>query len=310
MKIYKEGAAITKALDAQEELDAINSFAKTQLTAEQIYTFSVVLCDNEVDRDFEKFSCSALSELSQLFVGRTGIFDHEWKSANQTARIYRTEIVKSDGVRNSLGEPYLALKGYAYMLRNDKNAELIQEIEAGIKKETSVGCSVSKRVCSICGMEIKNGGCGHIPGREYDGEKCYVELSEINDAYEWSFVAVPAQRSAGVIKRFGHNTGTLKDFVQSPQGTAFAFELEMLEKQAALGLEYQNSVRSEVVRLGLLCDRQLFKTLDESARNMGVRELLSMKELFEKQLKDKFPPRTQLAGRGELISFQGEDYLI
>ena len=33
-------------MDMQEELALINQFAKTDLTAEQVYTFSVRLCDN------------------------------------------------------------------------------------------------------------------------------------------------------------------------------------------------------------------------------------------------------------------------
>jgi hypothetical protein len=33
----------------------INRFARTPLTAEQVYCFAVRLCDNEVDRDFERF---------------------------------------------------------------------------------------------------------------------------------------------------------------------------------------------------------------------------------------------------------------
>ena len=38
----------------KEELDQINRFSKAELTADQVYTFSVRLCDNEVDRDFER----------------------------------------------------------------------------------------------------------------------------------------------------------------------------------------------------------------------------------------------------------------
>ena len=33
-------------------------------------------------------------------------------------------------------------------------------------------------------------------------EVCHVVLNQPTDAYEWSFVAVPAQREAGVIKMF------------------------------------------------------------------------------------------------------------
>lgn len=106
MKIYKAGIADADVICSESELDAINRFAKTELTEDQVYTFSVILCDNEIDRDFEKFSEKALDELAVLFVGRTGIFDHEWKAANQTARIYRTEVVRSDKLLNGVGEAY------------------------------------------------------------------------------------------------------------------------------------------------------------------------------------------------------------
>jgi len=309
LKIYKAGTDGTKVPDAEAELEAINAYAKTELKSEQVYTFSVVLCDNEVDRDFEKFSEGALLALSELFVGKTGIFDHEWKAANQTARIYRTEIVRQDGEKNSLGEPYAVLKGYAYMLRNDKNAELIEEIEAGIKKETSVGCSVSRRICSICGEEARPGGCGHIPGREYDGKLCYLELFDVSDAYEWSFVAVPAQRAAGVVKRFGADGG-LKSFVQSAEGGRFFAEYEILEKDAALGREYKEALRNEVLRLSLLCDPKIFEALSENARFMGAKELEGLKEAFEKQLEASFPLRTQLPGRDKTVFFDGDEYMV
>ena len=309
MKIYKAGDDCTKVPDAEAELEAINAYAKTELKSEQVYTFSVILCDNEVDRDFEKFSEVALLALSELFVGKTGIFDHEWKAANQTARIYRTEIVRQDGVKNSLGEPYAVLKGYAYMLRNDKNAELIEEIEAGIKKETSVGCSVSRRVCSICGEEVNPRGCGHIPGREYDGKLCYLELFDVSDAYEWSFVAVPAQRAAGVVKRFGA-AGSLKSFVQSAEGGRFFAEYKILEKDAVLGREYKETLRNEVLRLSLLCDPKIFEALSENARFMGAKELEGLKEAFEKRLEAGFPLRTQLPGRDKTVSFDGDEYMV
>ena len=46
---------IMKAPVTGEDLAAINALARSELTEEQIYTFAVRLCDNEVDRDFERF---------------------------------------------------------------------------------------------------------------------------------------------------------------------------------------------------------------------------------------------------------------
>lgn len=307
MKISKAGGGCS-SVGSAGELAAINSFAKTELTDEEVYTFSVVLCDNEVDRDCERFSEKALEELAALFVGRTGIFDHEWKAANQTARIYRTELLREKGRLNSLGEQYVALKGFAYMLRSEKNEELIAEIDAGIKKETSIGCAAARRCCSVCGAE--GGGCGHIKGREYGGSLCYHELSEITDAYEWSFVAVPAQRAAGVTKGFGKTASSLKAFVLTEAGSPFAQELEALEKEAALGREFKDGLQSEVLRLALLCDRGLYEALGKSSSLMSAAELKALKQVFEDRLSERLPIKTQLPGRGETASLVGEEYLV
>ena len=70
MKIIKDGSAVASCCTG-EELSAINAFAKSELRAEDVYTFSVLLCDNEVDRDCERFSVATLRELGELFVGAT-----------------------------------------------------------------------------------------------------------------------------------------------------------------------------------------------------------------------------------------------
>ena len=38
------------------ELELINKHTRTPLTENDVYAFSVILCDNDIDRDFERFS--------------------------------------------------------------------------------------------------------------------------------------------------------------------------------------------------------------------------------------------------------------
>ena len=181
-----------------EDLEAINALARAELTEEQVYTFAVRLCDNEVDRDHERFPRASLEALAKLFVGKSGIFDHVWSAQGQAARLYKTEVVDEPEQTTAAGDPACWLKGYAYMVRTEANQDLIAEIEGGIKKEISVGCAVNRSTCSICGSIA--GSCGHRRGQTYDGKLCFFNLEEPADAYEWSFVAVPAQRKAGVVK--------------------------------------------------------------------------------------------------------------
>lgn len=186
----------------KETLAKINSFTRREFTEKELYTFPVKLCDNDIDRDGERFSDCALVKLSQLFVGKTGIFDHDPTAGNQSARIYETEVVTDSSFTARTGEPYKYLKAMAYMIRTNENADLIAEIDGGIKKEVSISCSASTRKCSICGCNRNTDGCEHIKGKIYNGSECHCVLDDITDAYEWSFVAVPAQINAGVTKKY------------------------------------------------------------------------------------------------------------
>lgn len=201
----KNGTVVnSNGIPTKEQLKKINKFTHRELSAEEVYVFSVVLCDNEIDRDFERFTKSALETLKDLFIGKTGISDHSHKSENQCARIFDTEIVEETEKITAAGDTYCKLKGYAYTVRSEQNKKLITDIDAGIKKEVSVGCATAKRVCSVCGNETNS--CMHRKGKYYQKGKaktlCFYELDNVTDAYEWSFVAVPAQKNAGVTKSF------------------------------------------------------------------------------------------------------------
>ena len=98
MEVRKESNGLKNSMVTREELAIINQFTKRALKEDEVYTFAVRLCDNEVDRDGERFPRATLEELAELFVGKSGIFDHEWTAKGQAARIYRTEIVEEEGV--------------------------------------------------------------------------------------------------------------------------------------------------------------------------------------------------------------------
>lgn len=201
MEQLQKSATIKSLNFSEEDYKEIQRFTlNNNIEKEKLFVFKVVLCDNEVDRDFENFSTKALEGLAELFTGKTGIKDHSMKSEHQLARIFKTEVVIDSDKLTSYGEPYAQLIAKAYMVRTNSNQDLITEIEAGIKKEVSVSCAMGSSRCSICGRERRTERCEHIGGKEYDGKLCFSTLDEPRDAYEFSFVAVPAQRAAGTSK--------------------------------------------------------------------------------------------------------------
>jgi len=315
MEVRKESNGLKNSMVTREELAIINQFTKRALKEDEVYTFAVRLCDNEVDRDGERFPRATLEELAELFVGKSGIFDHEWTAKGQAARIYRTEIVEEEGVCLQ-GEGRCYLKGYAYMLRGGENDALIAQIEGGIKKEVSVSCAMGSAVCSLCGADRRSGGCSHVPGRSYDGKVAFTVLSDATDAYEWSFVAVPAQREAGVVKHYdsskGDKTVTENDVrktLQNSKGAvtltcdqarALARQLDTLEQEAQLGKSYKQELASQVVRLcaGVLPQMEL-GVFEGVARVMTAKELQAFKAAFEAADRRANMPSPQLASSGE-----------
>ena len=81
---------IIKSLDnstTEQDMELVNRYTRRAFAPDEVYIFSVVLCDNDVDRDFERFTVESLFQMEKLFVGKTGIYDHSPRAVNQTARI-------------------------------------------------------------------------------------------------------------------------------------------------------------------------------------------------------------------------------
>lgn len=282
MEIRKAAQAHTSGAPTAIQLEQINSLAKARLNGEQVYVFSLRLCDDEVDRDGERFDTAALPALAKLFIGKTGIVDHKWSAEKQVARIFETQVVKEQGVSY--------IKAWAYIRRGGSNDEIIADIEAGIKKEVSVGCAMAQAVCSICGSEY--GTCGHVKGESYEGQTCAVILKNPVDAYEFSFVAVPAQREAGVLKAMGGQAGVLKELAELNGAQA---EYRALCKQAELGKRYQKELEDSVVRLGLALELGVSEpVLRNLAKTAAAEDLLELKEALQARLDEMLPVATQL----------------
>lgn len=84
---------------APADLEAIGAFTRRAFAPEELYVFSVVLCNNDVDRDHEKFTRRALEELGALFVGKTGIFDHSMKAATRRRAFMPRRWCRCPGAR-------------------------------------------------------------------------------------------------------------------------------------------------------------------------------------------------------------------
>lgn len=304
--------AITKSCSAQatdEDMALINKYTRRTLTSDEVYIFSLVLCDNDIDRDNERFTVESLFALEGLFVGKTGILDHDPKANNQTARIFWCKVEAADGKKTATGDDYFRLVAKAYIPICDKNRDIITAIDSGIIKEVSVGCAVKRVMCSVCNNELNSAACNHIKGRTYGNDMCYGELCDPYDAYEFSFVAVPAQKNAGVIKAFSkHDTEdkNMNDIIKSIKEnnelnldcdslTKLRAYISELEKSAENGRQYVAQLKKDVIRLSTLSGSEIpCDTMKSIVEKLDVCELRSLCDAYKKSYASGDMPTAQL----------------
>lgn len=268
---------------SDEDLELINRQSLKKLTSDEIFAFSVILCDNEIDRDFEVFSDNALLSLEKLFVGKTGILNHSNRSEDQICRTYKTEILCDGNRKTEYGEAYKYLKAWCYTVKSAKNEDLIRDIESGIKKEVSVSCNFSEKVCSVCGESV----CSHRAGKFYGDMLCYKQINGVTDAYEWSFVAVPAQRNAGVTKSVSEKEKAHSEIktakAKNEESFAFFYKREMKERaKKGFAMLFPELPSDTAERIIGLCNADVLSQLISG---------------FERKKAKAFPVKSQLEGK-------------
>lgn len=202
-----------------EDLEIINQFSKSELSKNDVVIYKVALCDTQVDRDFEKFTEKALYKLAELYVGKTVIKDHNPSANNMVARVYKTAVEDSENGNKTL-------MGWIYIPKNAETTLLIDNIDSGIIKEVSISCSLGEQPkCSICGSLYEK--CSHNAGQKYNEKICCKLLDIITDVYELSFVAIPSQYCAGIIKSYKFDKRFEKDDYRREKLKVALLEAEM-----------------------------------------------------------------------------------
>lgn len=186
-------------IDVTKEFEFIRPMVSADTIAEQLYIFSIKMCNSEIDSDFDKLTPAFLTQFAE-YINSSPIpliKDHCWIAENQIGRVYRAEVL-SEGL-DSIGEPYTYVLGYAYVAAN---SEIVARLKLGLLSEVSVGFDGKGYTCSSCGADVlsHDSQCpnGHIFGSTIEGVTVYRNVGECTSALECSFVPVPAQDGAEV----------------------------------------------------------------------------------------------------------------
>lgn len=180
---------LRSGIPTDADMRKVNAVSSHPLTADQVFIFGMRVCSNDVDKDFERFTTKSLHSLAKMYIGKPGIIKNE-----ESARIYDTVVVSDIERTTRSGDIYCELIAYAYILRSEVSKQLIEDLNADMVKNVSIGCSVASTTCSICDEET----CSHVKGSVYDGKLCFKNLNSPVDAYEWAFVVEPKKPDAAM----------------------------------------------------------------------------------------------------------------
>ena len=255
-----------------------------------------------------------LDELVRCAVGKVqlkAVFEHALYTPEEKRAVL--QMLRSSGVNYVKIQNMLS--GHGARVEDVRFASEILgrnvgiKIDGGIKKEVSVGCSIGKKVCSICGADRQEATCGHQPGKKYGGRLCYTLLEDPTDAYEWSFVAVPAQPAAGVTKshaaRKALHLTPERAIAEMERGelhldAAAAYGLRKhiaaLEKKSEEAGRYRQSLCETIRRRTMLAQPQMPPALlEKSMAPLTVTELEELAALMKQQAEKRFAPMVQTA---------------
>lgn len=169
---------------SDEDLEKINKFTRKPLNSDDVAIFEVTLCDNEVDKDYERFDKGALEMIRTLSVGNLGVLYDVSHSTDQIARIYDCQINELNKLTQS-GEYYKKVVAKVYIILTPNNSSLVEKLSS-TPVEVGISCSIKDCTCSICGQNMRVSACRHIKGKKYKGKLCYGVLSGMYDFLEWS----------------------------------------------------------------------------------------------------------------------------
>jgi hypothetical protein len=186
-----------------EDLARIAAFTVEPVDAERLYVREMRLCNDGYDREWERIPAAYLERLAQTLPGKSFLPNHNHREF-ALGRFYAAEL-QQDGGRTFLHCRF-------YMLRTEDNAELRDQIDAGVRNHVSVGFCYDQLICDLCGRDYygvtrdASGEllwCRHYAGRMYEGRRCTTSFGgdvALYEAVEASLVYLGCQYDSQIVK--------------------------------------------------------------------------------------------------------------
>lgn len=166
----------------EEELNYINThYSEKALTAEDIYMLDAVIANNyRLTTYFYYLGATSLhnfvNDLADTEEPQKFLVNHR---ENIPLGTWLSGVMKKDGEGYAVEAPVFMVKGLEAGGYSTDN--IIKAYNAGHLTDVSVYWVDGDPMCDICGLDIRNPDCPHMPGQEYEGvmATCTIENAHL-----------------------------------------------------------------------------------------------------------------------------------
>jgi len=150
------------ATPTRSELELINRFARRALAGDEVYVGECDLCNDGVDRAFERFTVEVLQDFADSLPGKSLLAGHDHGSL--PLGLWFDARLRCD----ELGVTHLRPSYYIVKTRDNEHHRA--QLDGGVYRYASIGFRAQDLVCDICGKSWFGWECQHYPGQAYNVE--------------------------------------------------------------------------------------------------------------------------------------------
>lgn len=192
-------AASTPSGIAPGDLDEINKYTLTPVTADEVIVRSAYLANDQVDDRFTRTLAPAIDKIATLLAGAPLMRNHDGREGHSeglpVGRWFRgwTETDEAGAYWDV---------GKFYMVREPMTESLAKRMDAGIISEVSINVWTLVRDlrCSVCNRNpyTMDSGCTHQVGKTYGEKLCTIDQLDVDALDEVSLVWMGGKKGTSI----------------------------------------------------------------------------------------------------------------